>query len=79
MLELLKLTPNLLAQLMSSLEKAFYSNLIYSFGYLIFIHHNIQIQDSFQLNYFLIMEFLAVGGVISHLWKTRKLRKQGVD
>jgi len=77
MIELLKLAPNLLAQLMCSLNKAFYSNLIYSFGYLIFIQHNIQIQDSFQLRYFLIMEFMAVGGVVWHLWKIRFAKERG--
>ena len=75
MIELLKLLPNLSAQLMSSIEKPFYSNIIYSFGYLIFIHHNIKIQDSFQLKYFLIMESIAVGGVCYHLYKYVKNKK----
>lgn len=72
MLELLKLTPNILAQIMSSFEYVFYSNVIYSFGYLIFIHHNIQINDPFQIRYFVFMECAAVFGVLRHLWKKRK-------
>jgi len=71
MLELLIILPNLTAQLMCSLNKAFYSNLIYSFGYLLFIYHNLKIGDPTQLKYFVILEAMAVGGVIIHLIKIR--------
>jgi len=73
MIELLIIIPNILAQLMCSLNKAFYSNLIYSFGYLLFIWHNIQIHDQTQLNYFIFMEFMAVSGVLWYIWKSKKV------
>lgn len=71
MIELLAI-PNILAQFMSSLNKAFYANLIYSIGYIPFIWHNIKIGDPFQIKYFSLLEVLAVSGVIWHLWKNRK-------
>lgn len=57
---------------MCSLNKAFYSNLIYSFGYLLFIYHNIKIGDTTQFYYFSILEVMALGGVVLYLLKSRK-------
>lgn len=73
MIELLIILPNLIAQLFCSMNKAYYSNVIYSFGYLLFIHHNLKIGDTTQLQYFSILEVMAVSGVIGYLWKNKKV------
>jgi hypothetical protein len=71
MFELLIIIPNFIAQLACSMNKAYYSNLIYSFGYLLFIWHNIKIGDNPQLFYFSVMEIMAVSGVIWYIWKNK--------
>ena len=75
MLELLIVLPNIIAQLACTMNKAFYSNLFYSVGYLFFIWHNIKIGDPIQTGYFTFMEFAAVSGVIWYLWKNKKVTK----
>ena len=71
MLEFLLLIPNLTAQFMVTIDKAYHSNLIFSVGNLILIYHNYQIQDV-QMYYFILLEVMSVSGVILHLYKTKK-------
>ena len=71
MFEFLLLIPNLTAQFMITLDKAYYSNLIFSIGNLILIYHNYQIHDV-QMYYFIMLEIMSVSGVILYLYKQKK-------
>lgn len=50
-------------------NKSFWSNLIFMIGYPIMIYHNIQIGDSTQTQYFILLEIFAIIGVINCLYK----------
>jgi hypothetical protein len=71
MLEFLLLIPNLTAQFMVTLDKAYHSNVIFSIGNLILIYHNYQIHDV-QMYYFIMLEVMSVSGVILYLYKQKK-------
>jgi hypothetical protein len=61
--------PNLIAAYMVMVNNAFYANLIYCFGYLLFIWHNYEIKDKSQLIYFTILEAMSIIGVLLYLFK----------
>jgi hypothetical protein len=65
--------PNLIASYMVMVNKAFYANVIYCFGYLLFIWHNYNSGDSSQLIYFTILEIMSVVGVFLYMYSTRKM------
>jgi uncharacterized membrane protein len=64
--------PNLIASYMVMVNKAFYANVIYCFGYLLFIWHNYNSGDSSQMIYFTILEIMSIVGVFLYLYSTRK-------
>jgi di/tricarboxylate transporter len=64
--------PNLIASYMVMVNKAFYANMIYCFGYLLFIWHNYNSGDSSQMIYFTILEIMSIIGVFLYLYSTRK-------
>jgi len=64
MLEYLILLPNITAGISTMLNNAFLANLIYCFGYIPFIVRNFRSGDRTQMIYFLIMEVMAVIGVL---------------
>lgn len=64
--------PNLIASYMVMVNKAFYANVIYCFGYLLFIWHNYNSGDSSQMIYFTILEIMSIVGVFLYLCSTRK-------
>lgn len=78
MLEFLIPIPNILAQFACMVDQAYYANILYSVGYLLFIYHNIKIGDTTQFYYFSILEVMALGGVVLYLWKHRKHAKKQV-
>lgn len=53
-------------------NKAFYANVIYCFGYLLFIWHNYNSGDSSQMIYFTILEIMSVVGVFIYIYSVRK-------
>ena len=59
--------PNLIASYMVMVNKAFYANLIYCFGYLLFIWHNYNSGDSSQVIYFTILEIMSIIGVFLYI------------
>lgn len=65
--------PNLIASYMVMVNKAFYANLIYCFGYLLFIWHNYNSGDSSQMIYFTILEVMSIVGVFLYLYSTKKV------
>ena len=67
--------PNLIASYMVMVNKAFYANLIYCFGYLLFIWHNYNSGDSSQMIYFTILEAMSIVGVFLYLYSTKKAVK----
>ncbi len=66
------IVPNLIASYMVMVNKAFYANLIYCFGYLLFIWHNYNSGDSSQMIYFTILEVMSIVGVFLYLYSTKK-------
>ncbi|MGB9928598.1 MAG: hypothetical protein ACPK85_09360 [Methanosarcina sp.] len=64
--------PNLIASYMVMVNKAFYANLIYCFGYLLFIWHNYNSGDSSQMIYFTILEIMSIVGVFLYIYTARK-------
>jgi uncharacterized membrane protein len=66
------IVPNLIASYMVMVNKAFYANLIYCFGYLLFIWHNYNSGDSSQMIYFTILEVMSIIGVFLYLYSTKK-------
>lgn len=44
-------------------NKAFYANVIYCFGYLLLIWHNYNSGDNSQMIYFTILEIMSIVGV----------------
>lgn len=71
--------PNLIAGYMCMKNKAYQANLIYSFGYLLFIYHNFKIGDTSQLVYFSILEVMSVIGVMLYYWKKRRCMIKGLE
>ena len=71
MFEFLLLLPNLTAQFMVTLDRAFYSNIIFSIGNLILIYHNYQIHDV-QMYYFIMLEIMSVSGVVLYMYRKKK-------
>ena len=67
MLELLIPLPNVLAQFACMVDQAYYANLLYSVGYLPFMHRNYKRGDRFQLGYFTFLWVMALVGVVMHL------------
>lgn len=55
---------------MVMVNKAFYANMIYCFGYLLFIWHNYNSGDSSQMIYFTILEVMSIIGVFLYLYQT---------
>jgi hypothetical protein len=78
MLEFLILLPNLTAQFMITLDKAYYSNVIFSVGNLILIFHNYQIHDV-QMYYFVLLEVMSVAGILLHMYRKRQDSKVAID
>jgi hypothetical protein len=78
MLEFLILLPNLTAQFMITLDKAYYSNVIFSVGNLVLIFHNYQIHDV-QMYYFMLLEVMSVAGIILHVYRKKKEAKNAID
>ena len=78
MFEFLILLPNLTAQFMITLDKAFHSNVLFCIGNLIMIYHNYQIHDV-QMYYFVLLEIMAVSGVLLHLYRHRKDKHMETD
>jgi ABC-type Fe3+-siderophore transport system permease subunit len=68
--------PNLVASGFLTCNKAFMANLIYCFGYLLLIWHNIQIGDSPQMIYFSLLEIMSIVGVFYFLYINRKTLKK---
>jgi hypothetical protein len=66
------IVPNLIASYMVMVNKAFYANAIYCFGYLLFIWHNYNSGDSSQMIYFTILEIMSIVGVFLYMYSTRK-------
>ncbi len=64
--------PNIIASYMVMVNRAFYANVIYCFGYLLFIWHNYNSGDSSQMIYFTILEVMSIVGVFLYLYTTRK-------
>jgi hypothetical protein len=64
--------PNLIASYMVMVNKAFYANMIYCFGYLLFIWHNYNLGDSSQMIYFTILEIMSIIGVFLYIYSTKK-------
>lgn len=64
--------PNIIASYMVMVNKAFYANVIYCFGYLLFIWHNYNSGDSSQMIYFTILEVMSIVGVFLYLYTTKK-------
>jgi hypothetical protein len=69
---ILIIVPNLIASYMVMVNKAFYANVIYCFGYLLFIWHNYNSGDSSQMIYFTILEIMSVVGVFIYIYSIRK-------
>jgi hypothetical protein len=69
---ILIIVPNLIASYMVMVNKAFYANVIYCFGYLLFIWHNYSSGDSSQMIYFTILEIMSVVGVFIYIYSVRK-------
>ena len=65
--------PNLIASYMVMVNKAFYANMIYCFGYLLFIWHNYNSGDSSQMIYFTILEIMSIVGVFLYLYTAGKM------
>ena len=72
---ILMITPNLIASYMVMVNKAFYANVIYCFGYLLFIWHNYNSGDSSQMIYFTILEIMSIVGVFIYFYSIRKTVK----
>ena len=66
--------PNLIASYMVMVNKAFYANMIYCFGYLLFILHNYNSGDSSQMIYFTILEIMSIVGVFLYIYIPLKKR-----
>jgi hypothetical protein len=64
--------PNLIAAYKVMVNKAYQANIIYCFGYLLFIWHNYYLGDSSQLIYFTILEIMSIFGVIYYQYKIKK-------
>jgi hypothetical protein len=60
--------PNLIAQLLVTLNQAFYANIAFVFGNLIMIWHNYKIKDKGQILYFSVLEVLAILGIILYVF-----------
>lgn len=71
MFNLLLILPNLIASYLLMMGNAHKANFVYSFGYILLIWHNLQIEDSSQVVYFVVLEVMAVMGVILYLKKRR--------
>jgi hypothetical protein len=69
---ILIIVPNLIASYMVMVNKAFYANVIYCFGYLLFIWHNYNSGDSLQMIYFTVLEIMSIVGVFIYIHSTRK-------
>jgi hypothetical protein len=69
---ILIIVPNLIASYMVMVNKAFYANVIYCFGYLLFIWHNYNSGDSSQMIYFTILEIMSVVGVFIYIYSVKK-------
>jgi hypothetical protein len=67
MFNLLLILPNIVASYLLMVGKAFEANLVYSFGYVLLIWHNLQIEDSSQVFYFAVLEVMAVMGVCLYI------------
>lgn len=69
--------PNILASLMCMFGLAFHANVLFSFGFLPFIWRNHKKGDKVQKTYFIILEVMAVIGVILHLmgWSIEEIFK----
>ena len=70
---ILIIVPNLIASYMVMVNKAFYANVIYCFGYLLFIWHNYNSGDSSQMIYFTILEIMSVVGVFIYIYSVKKV------
>lgn len=57
---------------MVMVNKAFYANVIYCFGYLLFIWHNFNSGDSSQVIYFTILEIMSIVGVFLYLHTSKR-------
>ena len=66
------IVPNIIASYMVMVNKAFYANVIYCFGYLLFIWHNYNSGDSSQMIYFTILEVMSIVGIFLYLYTARK-------
>lgn len=64
--------PNLIAVYMVMINRAFYANVIYCFGYLLFVWCNYTIGDNTQLFYFTILEIMSIIGVCYYFYITKK-------
>jgi deoxyuridine 5'-triphosphate nucleotidohydrolase len=71
--------PNLIASYMLMRNKAFEANLIYSFGYILLIWHNIKLGDSSQIIYFTILEIMSIVGIFLYLYYKEKRLSQMDD
>ena len=75
LLKLPLMFPNLAAGYYQMQHKIHESNALYVGGYLLFIWHNIETKDWFQILYFSILWIFAVKGVKKHM---DELQAQGV-
>lgn len=67
MLEFLIPIPNILAQFACMVDQAYYANILYSVGYLPFMHRNYKRGDRVQLYYFSFLWAMSICGVILYL------------
>ena len=67
MIELLLQLPNICAQFACMVDQAYYANLLYTVGYLPFIHRNYKKGDMFHLRYFAFLWTMSIAGVVMHL------------
>ena len=61
--------PNLIASIALMFDQAFIANCIFIPGCLLMIWYNYQIKDKAQQRYFMVLELLAIIGVIWYLYK----------
>jgi len=61
--------PNLIASIMLTCDHAFLANCIFVPGGLLMIWYNYQIKDKAQQRYFMVLELLAIIGVVWYLYK----------
>lgn len=66
MLELLITIPNILAQFACMINQAYYANLIYCFGYPLFMWRNFKQKDRVQLYYFSFLWVMSICGVLMY-------------